>query len=80
MSTTTETSFEFYIDHLECFRAGELAYLQEEVQLESLVHDARVHGTLDDQRELRYRLHELRIAREAHVRYHAEKLRNSLDL
>jgi hypothetical protein len=39
-----------------------------------------VHGTLDDQRELRYRLHELRIAREAHVRYHAERMRSSLDL
>jgi len=80
MPIATTTSFECYIDHLERLRSGELAYLEEEVQLESLVHDARVHGTLDDQRELRYRLHELRIAREAHVRYHVEILRNSLEL
>ena len=80
MPDTSRPSFEYYIDHLEHLRAGELAYMEEEVQLESLVHDARVHGTLDDQRELRYRLHELRIAREAHVRYHVEQLRSSLDL
>lgn len=79
-SITTTGSFEFYIDQLESLRSGELSYLEEEVQLESLVHDARVHGSLDDQRELRYRLHELRIAREAHVRYHVDKLRSTLEL
>jgi hypothetical protein len=74
------TDYEFYVDALETLRAEELAWLEEEIQLESLVHDARVHGTLEDQRDLRHRLHELRIAREAHVRYQADRLRNVLEL
>lgn len=80
MLTEAVIGFDHYIEQLEHLRVEELAWLEEEVQLESLVHDARVHGTIDDQRELRQRLHDLRIAREAHVRYHVDRLRNSLEL
>lgn len=80
MTSTSDVSFDYYIDQLEQLRSQELAWLEEEVQLESLVHDARVHGTIDDQRELRQRLHDLRIAREAHVRYHVDRLRSTLEL
>lgn len=80
MVTEADVSFDHYIEQLEHLRVEELAWLEEEIQLESLVHDARVHGTLDDQRELRHRLHELRIAREAHVRYHVDRLRSTLEL
>lgn len=80
MTTTSDVSFDYYIEQLEQLRSQELAWLEEEVQLESLVHDARVHGTIDDQRELRQRLHDLRIAREAQVRYHVDRLRSSLEL
>jgi len=80
MTVETASAFDYYIDQLESLRSDEIAWLEEEVQLESLVHDARVHGTLDDQRALRHRLHELRIAREAQVRYQVSLLRESLDL
>jgi hypothetical protein len=80
MTTTSDITFDYYIEQLEQLRSQELAWLEEEVQLESLVHDARVHGTIDDQRELRQRLHDLRIAREAHVRYQVDLLRSNLEL
>lgn len=68
------------IDRLDDLRSEEAGWLAEEFQLESLVHDACVHGTIEDQRMLRHQLHSLRLAREAQVRYAATELRKELEL
>jgi hypothetical protein len=80
METTVAYSIDYYIDQLELLRDEELAWLEEEMQLESLVHDSRVHGNLQDQRELRQRLHTMRMAREAQVRYQVDRLREAFEL
>lgn len=80
MIETLPENLETAVERMKGLRNEETFWLAEEMQLESLVHDACVHGTIEDQRLLRHQLHSLRLAREAQVRYAANKTLKDLDL